>query len=209
MKRLILLGVLSLGWVLPALAQKDKRAADILDAMSKKYSALNAYQATFTTTGGAGNYKGDLAVKGDKFRLTLAGQEVFTDGKIMSTYVKETNEVNVQNYDQGDASELNPAKIYSLYKKGYDYKFTGEQKAAGQPVEVVELTPEKKNGQISKVQIAIAKNDKSIKSWKIYDKSGKATSYKIDKFTPNPNLPDNYFVFDKAKHPGVEVIDLR
>jgi outer membrane lipoprotein-sorting protein len=33
---------------LPAFAQKDKRAQDILDAMSKKYKSLKSYQAAFT-----------------------------------------------------------------------------------------------------------------------------------------------------------------
>ncbi len=197
------------GLSLPSTAQKDKRAEGVLDAMSKKYKALNSYQAAFTYKGDGGNYKGDLAVKNNSFRLKLAGQEVFTDGKTMSTYVKETNEVNVQDYDAGEAGDFNPAKIYTIYKQGYNYKFIGEQKQGGQTVEVIELTPEKKNTQITKVQIAVNKKDKTVKSWKITDKSGKVTSYQIDKFTPNVNMPDSYFVFDKTKYPGVEVVDLR
>ena len=36
---------------LPAAAQQDPKAGKILDQMSAKYQALNAYQASFTQTG--------------------------------------------------------------------------------------------------------------------------------------------------------------
>ncbi|RAJ97647.1 outer membrane lipoprotein-sorting protein [Larkinella arboricola] len=209
MKKVALLWALMVGLVYPSVAQKDKKASEILDAMSKKYQSLNSYKATFSYAGEGGKYKGDLAVKKNAFRLKLAGQEVFTDGKTMSTYIKETNEVNVQDYDAGSSGEFNPTKIYSIYKQGYNYKYIGEQKQGGQPVDVVELTPEKKNTQITKVQIAVNKKDKSVKGWKLTDKSGKVTSYTIDSFTPNVAIADTYFVFDKSKYPGVEVVDLR
>lgn len=195
---------------LPAFAQKDKRAGDILDAMSKKYKTYKTYQASFSfTADGAAPFKGDLTVKDQKFRLKLGGQEVFNDGKTMSTYIKESNEVNVQDYDVSDNSDFNPSRIYSIYKKGFNYRFVGEQKVAGRPVEVIELTPEKKNTQVTKIQISVDKADKSVRSWQITDKAGKRTSYSISKFTPNITVADNYFVFDKAKYPGVEVVDLR
>ncbi|WP_234735965.1 LolA family protein [Tellurirhabdus bombi] len=208
MRKFALLVSLVAGLAFPSFAQKDKKAGDLLDAMGKKFQALDAYNAAFTYAAAGDSYKGDVTVKGTKFRLKLAGQEVFNDGKTVSTYVKETNEVNVQDFE-GTTGDINPAKIYTIYKNGYNYKYVGEQKQAGQAVEVVELTPEKKNTQVAKVQIAVNKKDKSVKSWKITDKAGKVTSYTITQFTPNPKLADNYFNFDKSKYPGVEVVDLR
>lgn len=200
---------LSLFTILPAAAQKDKRAQTILDAMSNHYQALKLYQAAFTYTGGGAVQKGDLTVKNNKFRLIVGGQEVLTDGKTMSTYMKESNEVNVQDYDAAGAGELNPTQIYSLYKKGYNYRFVKEQKQGGRTLDVVELTSAQAKNTISRVQISVDRADSSIRNWVITDKSGKKTSYTITKFTPNVNVPDSYFVFDKSKHPGVEVVDLR
>ncbi|GAB3748281.1 hypothetical protein GCM10028817_06680 [Spirosoma pomorum] len=188
-------------------AQKDKRAQTILDAMSQKYKSLNSYRAAFSYTG-AESYKGDLTVKSDKFRLSMGDQEVFSDGKTMSTYIKETNELNVQDQEKG-ASELNPTEIYNLYKRGFDYKFVKEQKQGGRTMEIIQLTPNKKKINVASVQLAIDKADKSIRNWLITDKNGKKSTYTITSFTPNVNVPDTYFVFDKAKHPGVEVVDLR
>lgn len=198
---------------LSAFAQKDKRAQEILDAMSKKYKALNSYQAAFTYASvGAGakeSYKGDLTVKNEKFRLLLGGQEVFTDGKTMSTYIKESNEVNVQDYDASAKSELNPTQIYTIYKRGFDYRFLKEQKQGGRTLEVIELKPNREKSPIATVQISVDKADRSVRNWEIVNKDGKRTTYTITKFTPNVNVPDAYFVFDKTKHPGVEVVDLR
>lgn len=213
MRTLILCLCLVVGFIGSAAAQKDKRAKEVLDAMSKKYKALKSYQATFTYTaesaGSKESFKGDLTVKDAKFRLKLGGQEVFNDGQTMHTYVKESNEVNVQDYDGSTNSDLNPTRIYTIYNKGYNYRFVGEQKQNGRTVEVVELTPEKKNTQIAKVQISVDKADKSVRSWTTTDKTGKRTSYAISKFIPNATITDSYFIFDKAKYPGVEVVDLR
>lgn len=196
--------------VLPALAQKDKRAQSILDAMSKRYQSLKSYQAAFTyTAAGTESYKGNLAVKNDKFRLTLGGQEVFNDGRTMSTYIKESNEVNVQDYDASANNDLNPAQIYTIYKRGFDYRFLREQKQGGRTVEVIELTSNRPKSAITTVQISVDKADKFVRNWVITNKDGKRTSYTITKFAPNVAVPDSYFVFDKSKYAGVEVVDLR
>lgn len=195
--------------VLPALAQKDKRAQTILDAMSNRYKNLKSYQAAFTYANGGERTKGDLTVKNGKFRLNLGGQEVFNDGKTMSTYLKDSNELNVQDYDASSSNDLNPTQIYSIYKQGYTYRFLKEQKQGGRTLEMVKLTPEQPKNAIASVQIAVDKTDKSIRNWVITNKDGKQTTYTITKFTPNINVPDSYFTFDKAKNPGVEVVDLR
>ncbi|WP_460977814.1 LolA family protein [Spirosoma knui] len=213
MRKLAWMLSLAMIMTVPAVAQKDKRAQTILDAMSKKYKALKSYQASFTyaSVGGGAkdSYKGDLTVKDNKFRLLLGGQEVFTDGKTMSTYIKESNEVNVQDYDANANGELNPTQIYTIYKRGFDYRFLKEQKQGGRTLEVIELTPNRPKSPIATVQISVDKADKSVRNWQIVNKDGKRTSYTITKFTPNVTVPDTYFVFDKSKYPGVEVVDLR
>ncbi|WP_018617909.1 LolA family protein [Spirosoma luteum] len=209
MKKLAWILSLTLFAVLPAVAQKDKRAQTILDAMSGRYKSLNSYQASFTYGGAGGSEKGDLTVKDDKFRLAVGGQEVYNDGKTMSTYMRESNEVNVQDYDANSSGELNPTQIYSLYKKGYNYRFLKEQKQGKRTLEVIELTPTQTKNAVSNVQISVDKADKSIRNWVITNKDGKKTSYTITKFTPNVKVSDSYFVFDNSKHPGVEVVDLR
>lgn len=197
------------------MAQKDKKATAILDEMSKKYQTMKSFSAAFTYGVEGANakltesYKGDVTVKGPKFKLKMAGQEVFANGKDMYSYVKETNECSVTGFDPNEMDALSPTKIYSIYKKGYKYVFVEEVKEGSQFYEVVELSPEDKSSKVAKVQIKINKNDKSVKSWKVWDKSGKRTVFRVDKFIPNTPADDQIFTFDKKKYPGVEVVDLR
>lgn len=189
---------------------QDSKAGAIIDAMQKKYKSMKTFGATFTygTDGSAQTLQGNITVKGTKYRLKTGGQEIYNNGKEVSTYIKETNEVNISDYEPSE-SDLNPAKVYTFDKKGFRYVFVQEVKEGGESYEVIEMSPEKKGTQVSKVKIKLNKKDKSVKSWVITDKNGKRQTFKVNKFTPNVPVDDTYFVFDKAKFPGVEVNDLR
>jgi len=191
-------------------AQGDKKSTAILEAMSNKYQKVKSFKAVFTYTPEGGKpLKGDATVKGTKFRLKMAGQEIFNDGKLMATYIKETNEVNLQDFDPSAGGDLDPTRIYSAYKKGFKYAFLQEKKEGAQTYEVVELTSTGKNSQVDKVQIQVNKADKSINSWKIFQKNGQKVTYKVEQFQPDVTVPDTYFTFNSKQFPGVEVVDLR
>jgi outer membrane lipoprotein-sorting protein len=85
----------------------------------------------------------------------------------------------------------------------------GEKTEGGQVYEEIDLVPEKKNAQYFKIKMMIAKKDKSIQSWTMFDKSGNRYKYVITKFTPNLKIDDTFFSFDPKKYPGVEIIDVR
>jgi outer membrane lipoprotein-sorting protein len=191
-------------------AQTDKKALAVLDGMSDKIKSLKSFKAGFTyTPSGQSPLKGEATVKGTKFRLKIAGQEILNDGKLMATYIKETNEVNIQDYDPDEQGDFNPAKIYTIYKKGYKYSYLGESKVGAQAVETVELVPTGSGGQVSKLQIVVGKTDKNAKSWTVFQKNGQKTSYKVDSFQDNPNVNDTYFTFNARMFPGAEIVDLR
>ena len=189
---------------------QDSKAGAIIDAMQKKYKSMKTFGASFSygSDGSAQTLQGNITVRGTKYRLKTGGQEIYNNGKEVSTYIKETNEVNISDYEPSE-SDLNPAKVYTFDKKGFHYVFVQEVKEGGESYEVIEMSPEKKGTQVSKVKIKLNKKDKSVKSWVITDKNGKRQTFKVNKFTPNVAVDDNYFVFDKTKFPGVEVNDLR
>lgn len=193
-----------------AQAQGDKKSTAILDAMSNKYQKIKSFKAIFTYTPDGGKpLKGDATVKGTKFRLKMAGQEIFNDGKLMATYIKETNEVNLQDFDPSAGGDLDPTRIYSAYKKGFKYAYLQEKKEGAQTFNVVELTSTGKNSQVDKVQIQVNKADNSINSWKIFQKNGQKVTYKVEQFQPDVAVADNFFTFNAKQFPGVEVVDLR
>ncbi|PWJ53379.1 outer membrane lipoprotein-sorting protein [Dyadobacter jejuensis] len=206
----LLLAFLSVGFTYSAIAQGDKKSTAILDAMSSKYQKMKSFKANFTYTPEGGKpLKGDVTVKGAKYRLSIAGQEIYNDGKLMATYIKETNEVNLQDYDPAEAGELDPTKIYTAYKNGYRHAFIKEQKSGSRTLELIQLTSTSKNSQVAKVELLIDKVDKTIKNWKIFQKNGSQVNYTVDQFKPNLTVADSYFTFNSKQYPGVEVVDLR
>ncbi len=199
-----------LSGVYPATAQDDKKALTILDAMSKRYQALSSYKVAFTYAAAGGRpAKGEATVKGDKFRLKMADQEILNDGKVMATFLKESNEVTLQQYDPEEIGDLSPARIYLAYKKGYKNTYTGETKSNGRAYDNVRLTPAKNNSQVSRIELMIDKEDKSIKGWKIFAKGNETTGFEVTDFKTNPAVSDSEFVFNSRNFPGAEVVDLR
>jgi len=197
-----------------AFAQYDPKALEILDGMSKKYKSIPSFEAniSYTLTNEAEKineeYKGKITVKGDKFKLVLPEQEVTNNGTTVWTFLPEANEVNIDNYD-ATSDEVNPSKIYEIYKKGFKYLWLEDKTEGGQVIHVVDLVPEKKDAQFFKIRMNIVKKDKSIQSWTMFDKGGNKFKYTITKFNPSVNVADTFFSFDTKKYPGIEVIDMR
>jgi outer membrane lipoprotein carrier protein len=208
------LAFLFLFFVKMTFAQYDAKALETLDAMSKKYKSIPAFEAniSYTLTNDVEKvneeFKGKITVKGDKYRLVLPEQEVINNGTTMWTYLPEAKEVNIDNYDP-NSDEINPSKIYDIYKKNFKYLYLADKTEGGVVCEEIDLVPEKKDAQYFKIKMFISKKDKSIQSWTMFDKSGNRYKYTISKFNPNSNIADAFFTFDPKKYPGVEVIDLR
>lgn len=185
-------------------AQSNK-AISLIDGMQKKYKAMGSFSANFTyQTEGAATMSGSITVKGTKFRLKTAGQEIFNNGKEVATYIKEINEVNISSFDPSEG-DLNIAKIYTFDKKVYKVSLKGE--SAG--VATVELAPVAKGTQVKSITLKIKTKDQSINEWTIVNKEGKKQYYKVSKLNPKANAEDKFFTFDKKAFPGVEVNDLR
>jgi len=197
--------------------QSDPAAKKVLDAVSTKFKSYKSVQAAFTlrnedTKGGLlGTKKGTVSMKGARYRVSVAGtgQEIFCDGANIWTYDKGANEVTITRLDPS-ANSITPQKLFTnFYDKDFLYKLNGDKTVNKKALQEIEMTPVDKTRQFHKVYLLIDKQSKSIYSTRILDKSGNVLVYTVNSMNGSTNLPDNLFVFDKAKYPGVEVIDLR
>jgi len=194
--------------------QYDQKALDILDAMSAKYQKVASFKADFTYTlenkmeNINEEFKGEIVVKGEKFTLKMTEQEIFNDGETIWTFMPDVNEVNINQYlpEEGD---LTPSSIYSAYKNGFKYLYLEQTMEDSRSIDVIDLVPEDSNNQFFKVRMFIDQGDHTLKRWMMFDKTGNIYTYKIIDFDENFNVDNEYFVFDPARYPGVEEIDLR
>ena len=196
-------------------AQYDPKAYEILEAMSKKYKAIPAFEATISYTLSNETekineeVKGKITVKGDMYRLALKEQEVFNNGITVWTYLPEEKEVNIDSFDPAADDNVNPSKIFEMYKKGYKYLYLQDRTESGVLCQEVDLVPEKKDAKYFKIKMMINKKDKGVQSFTFFEKTGNRYKYNITKFTPNAKIEDTYFTFDPKKYPGVTLNDLR
>ncbi len=194
-------------------AAMDPNAKTLLDAVSQHYKAIKSIRATFKLSMEHPNMKtkqekrGALVLKGTKYIIQLDNQDIYCDGKTVWTYSKESNEVQVNNYEH-NAHEVNPSEIFTMYEKGFIYQMAEVDAAKG--LQVVELTPTDKKKAYFKIKLFVNKAEKSIQKMKIFNNNGGFITYDIVQFTANPkDVTDASFVFDAKKYPGVEVNDIR
>lgn len=198
------------------LGKSDPAAKKILDAVSAKFKTYKAVQATFTfkSEDGKGKVlgvkKGTLYTKGNKYRVSITGgQDIFCDGATVSTYDKGANEVTISKFE-ASANSITPQKLFTnFYDKDFLYKLNGEKKEAGKTLQEIELTPVDKSKSFFKVLVWVDKATQTIYSTRVMEKSGNKYTYTVGSLNGNANITDAQFVFNKAKYPGVEVVDLR
>ena len=195
--------------------QTDKKAQEILKGVSNKYKSFKSVKATFvieienTKDNSKDTQKGTIYLKGNKYKLEIASQDVISDGKTRWTYVKDANEIQIDN-QKTDENSISPSTIFTMYEKGWLFKFTGEQKENGMVYQLVELVPvEPKKKNIYKVKLTINKNDNFISTAKMFDKNGSIQTISVEKLTPDIINDDTLFNFSAARYPGAEVVDLR
>jgi len=211
-------GIFAIGLVFAggqAIAQTDAKAKAILDGVTKKVNSLKTIKANFTLDLASANGKtkqsksGTFFMKGSKYHINIQGQEIICDNKTIWTFLKETNEVQISNYNPAEQT-ISPNKlITNFYDKEYKYKYAGTRKSGTRNCDVVELTPINASKQFSKVEILVDKATNTIAGGSITEKNGNKYNYTISNFAGNSPLEDKLFTFDQAAHKGVEVVDLR
>jgi len=218
MKNLISLLLLLCGFSMKAQqlppSEKARKILDEVSAKTKSYSTINAsFTYSLENKASKVNEKqsGNLTLKGQKFKLSLANQEVMSDGKTVWIYMKESNEVQIKTVEDFNAeSDINPTKIFTVYEQGFKFDFVKEATVNGKTISTVDLLPQdpkKKN--YSRVRLEIDKTTRQIVSTKSFGKDGNVYTLNITKFATNGTFDDKQFSFDKSKFPGVEIVDLR
>ena len=216
MKKLLIGARIIIGSGLTAFAQSEVKAKEILAEVSKKYRTYDVIKTEFSYTLENPQAKiketqsGTLFVRSkvNKYKVILKGQELISDGKNQWTYLKADKEVQLSEVDNS-SDALNPAKIFTIYEKGFKSVYTNDTKLNGKTLHNIDLTPIDSKRSFFKVRLQIEKLTKQITNAVIFDKNGNKYTYTIKTFTPNVKVPESTFAFDSKLYPGVELVDLR
>jgi len=199
----------------------DTKAKGILDEVAAKTKTYTSIKTEFTSvmekqetnikSKVTETQSGTLQLKGTKYKLEFKGQTIFCDSKTQWTYIKESNEVQVNNAPDPKATDnINPVNIFTLYEKGYKYKYEKEDVVSGVKVDIVNLYPlDAAKKPYHTIRLTIDKEKKQIIAVKILNKNGTSNTITVKNFTPNLEMAETMFTFNKADYKGVEVVDLR
>lgn len=216
MKRLILFSIL-LVFIVTGYSQKDAKAKEILEKVTKTTQSYASIEAKFSFEMNNTAEKiqekstGSIILKNKKYKLNIPqmGLEVTCDGKTIWTYMVKSNEVSISNLDEETDDLMDPSKIFTIYERGFNYKFAGESVDAGVPVYSIDLTPQKPTGDIQKILIMIDKQKMLIRGANMTGKDGNKYNVSVNQFITDGVYKDSDFVFDSKKYKGIEVIDMR
>jgi len=198
-----------------SIGKNDPDAKKVLDQLSAKMKSYKSIQADFTlrieNAAGKveGSKKGTVYLKGEQYHISITGQEIFCDGKNSWTYDKSTNEVTINKVDP-TVKTITPEKFFTnFYDKDFLYKLNGDVKQGNKALQEIELTPVDKTKNFYKVYLYVDKKTKAIYSLKSLEKNGSKDIIIVNKLNGNSVISQDLFVFNKAKYPGVEEVDLR
>lgn len=197
------------------LGTNDPDAKVILDKVSAKFKTYKTVTANFTLsiTNGSGHVqgtkKGVVYMEGSKYRVSISGQEIYSDGNNIWTCDKSANEVQITKFDPS-ANTITPQKMFTnFYDKDFLYKLNEEKHQGKKIIQEIELTPIDKTKTFFKVLVDIDKNSKNIISTQLFEKNGNRYTYTITSIKTNAPIPESLFVFNTKDYPNVEVVDLR
>jgi outer membrane lipoprotein-sorting protein len=215
--KFILLIVTSFLTTLSAIGQTDQQARDLLEKTSKKMQSYATLSARFVFT--MENKKmniheensGSLLMKGKKYQVKLPdlGMEVFSDGKTVWNFMEMANQVMVSNVGDDSQGVIDPSAIFNVYQEGYTYKFIEEKNEAGRVISYVDLIPQDRNAEFTKIAVGIDKARLMVNSLVTHGKDGNMYGIYVREFKTDQVIDDKEFVFDKSRHRDLEEIDFR
>lgn len=155
--------------------------------------------------------EGKLVKSGEKFVLSLADQEIYSDNESMWVFDKSINSVQIYDADFGDdGSFMSPNEFLDIYNSpNYSYAITNEWMDNKTSYTHIEFKPLKEDSEYFKVRLEIKGKNHDIGSIKVFAKDGSRYTLHIKEIAIDQNFPQDYFVFNPEDHENIQVENLR
>ena len=149
---------------------------------------------------------GSLIMKGNQFYLTMDEVEVWYNGTIQWALFNQNNEVTITEPNTDELAETNPMAVLAGYTARSKVAYS---KKKSNIHHIIELTPVKTSDQFVKVTVQFVKTNNNLHSIHVINKDGSRNELELVNYRSQVPVQASTFRFDKAKHPGVTVNDLR
>ncbi|GAA3627436.1 LolA family protein [Flavivirga jejuensis] len=144
--------------------------------------------------------RGDVIMKGDKYKLNILGIVRIFDGKTLYSISPEDEEVTISSENDNEEDTITPSKMLSFYEDGYMYALDIEQNIKGRKIQYIKLTPIDSNSEIKYILLGIDAQTKHIYNLIQLGKNSTKTTLTVNSFKTNELLSKTLFTFDPNKY---------
>ena len=186
----------------------DENATEVLKKAAARFDKNVSFTVTMTVLDSKKAEKArqspQVRYNKGKYRLTLPDQELISDGTTVWHWNKTAKEVTVSGMADDDIDLLNPGRLLAGYGKSFKAKYirTDDDGTA-----IVDLQP-RSTRSYHKIRLYIKEDDGLLRRMEVHKYDSSRENYDIIDFKRASNAASQ-FTFDAAKHPDVEVIDMR
>jgi hypothetical protein len=192
----------------PPVSGYDPFAKQILDGVTKKMDADSTKTSTFTIitrqkNGNSDSVAGEILLNHTKFKIVIKKgssvvEEYYFDGKTLTSCIKKDGAVAT---DSIWGSTQRPDIVYAydiftIFKKGFKYKFINQDTSNGKLIQHIDLYPEhpeKKN--FHTIHVAIDKEKQQIIELIYVVNDGSCDIFRVDSFIPNLPMEESIFQY--------------
>lgn len=206
---MLLIGAAAVGSQAVAQKSADQLLRNVVDKTrnTPNLKIEFTYQMINTKAGINEKKNGTLFLNGDAYKVLIDGQTIVSDGKTVWTYLPESNEVMVSNAGNGDEA-VSPTSLLTSYAKNYKASFGNDKENTARGLKTIELKGAA-GSKFPKVIVGVREAAEQLGRLVIFDNGGNQFIYDMSRMTPNQTLAKNFFTFNPADYPGVDVVDMR
>jgi outer membrane lipoprotein-sorting protein len=196
-------------------SDSDPAATAVLDKLKTKYNSYKTLEANFEITIEIPEQpeeiqSGKLLQKGERYRLTLDGQIIVSNGETLWYYSERRKEVQINDVEESEGEVMSPKDLMRIYESDdYVYFLTNEMAEKGKVVQQIEFKPLDADSEYSKLRLTVDKKTTDIIRIKVFSKDGSRYTFTLNKVTPNKSYDDSIFKFSKSECPDCHFEDLR
>ncbi|WP_224491149.1 LolA family protein [Robertkochia flava] len=187
-------------------AQSDSKAKTLLDEVYAKVSGYDnifidfKYVLDNTQENIHQETRGDVTLKGDKYRFNYLGATKIFDGNNTYTIIPENEEVVIEGTNGEDEGTITPSKMLTFYKDGYNYKWDIAQNIKGRNIQYIELVPIDSSSEIKQILLGIDTQTKHIYNLIEVGQNGTKTTITVNSFKTDQPISKSLFTFDRPKY---------
>ncbi len=152
------------------------------------------------------NMSGSAIISGDKYRLKLDDNNIWTDAENVWNYLPDVNEVTITEADPDDDSFITkPSLLFTLYEEGYKIRLVEQTSNEW----VIDLYPEEITSDLIRIRLKIGKAQYDLNGAEYKTKDGITMTLIADKYDLTFKPGPDFFTFNPADYKGIDVIDMR